>query len=116
MQLVELHRIDHHDPRFTAIDAAAFASKNLYNATLYQMRQQFIHEHSVIAYSDLDRLMQPTEQYRALPAKVAQWVLKRSALPGRVILPPVPPFSRIPAPSGAILNCRSISTSKGETF
>lgn len=80
MQLVELHRIDHHDPRFTAIDAAAFASKNLYNATLYQMRQQFIHDHSVIAYSDLDRLMQPTEQYRALPAKVAQWVLKQACL------------------------------------
>lgn len=80
MQLVELHRIDHHDPRFTAIDAAAFASKNLYNATLYQMRQQFIHDHSVIAYSDLDRLMQPTEQYRALPAKVAQWVLKQVCL------------------------------------
>jgi hypothetical protein len=32
MQLVEQHRIDRHDSRFAAIDAAAFASKNLYNA------------------------------------------------------------------------------------
>src|SRR5690242_12119080 len=76
MHLVEQHRIDRHDSRFAAIDAAAFASKNLYNAALYQMRQQFIHDPSVISYGDLDRLMQPAEQYRALPAKVAQWVLK----------------------------------------
>lgn len=77
MQLVEQHRIDRHDPRFPAIDAAAFASKNLYNATLYAMRQQFIADQTVIGYGDLDKLMQPTEQYQALPAKVAQWVLKQ---------------------------------------
>ena len=35
MQLVEQHRIDRHDPRWVAIDLAAFASKNLYNAALY---------------------------------------------------------------------------------
>jgi hypothetical protein len=29
MQLVEQHRIDRHDARFAAIDAAAFASKHL---------------------------------------------------------------------------------------
>jgi putative transposase len=72
MRLVERHRIDRHDPRFASIDTAAFASKNLYNAALYQMRQQFIRDQAVISYSALDRLMQPTEQYRALPAKVAQ--------------------------------------------
>lgn len=77
MRLVERHRIDRHDPRFASIDTAAFASKNLYNAALYQMRQQFIRDQAVISYSALDRLMQPTEQYRALPAKVAQWVLKQ---------------------------------------
>ena len=44
MQLVEQHRIDRHDPRFAAIDAAAFASKNLYNAALYLTRQAFIHQ------------------------------------------------------------------------
>src|SRR5262245_61217410 len=35
MQLVEHHLIDRHDPRWQAIDAAAFASKHLYNAALY---------------------------------------------------------------------------------
>ena len=80
MHLVEQHRIDRHDPRFAVIDAAAFASKNLYNASLYVMRQRFIQEHLVIPYGELDRLMQPTEQYRALPAKVAQWILKQVCL------------------------------------
>lgn len=77
MHLVEQHRIDRHDPRFAALDAAAFASKNLYNATLYAMRQQFIADQMVIPYGDLDKLMQSTDAYKALPAKVAQWVLKQ---------------------------------------
>jgi putative transposase len=78
VQLVEQHRIDRHDPRFAAIDAATFASKNLYNASLYHKRQAYIFEnHRIISYQDLDRLMQPTAEYRALPAKVAQWVLKQ---------------------------------------
>jgi putative transposase len=80
MRLVEQHHIDRHDPRFAAIDSAAFASKNLYNAALYQMRQQFIREQAILACGDLDRLVQPTEQYRALPARVAQWVLKQVCL------------------------------------
>ncbi len=60
------------------IDEATFASKNLYNAAMYVKRQAYIHEHHhIISYSDLDKVMQPTEQYKALPAKVAQWVLKQ---------------------------------------
>jgi IS605 OrfB family transposase len=81
MQLVEQHRIDRHDPRFAAIDAATFVSKHLYNAALYRTRQAYIHEgHRVIGYAALDTLMQPTSEYReyrALPAKVAQWVVKQ---------------------------------------
>ena len=44
MRLVEQHRIDRHDARFADIDAAAFASKHLYNAALYVTRQAFIHQ------------------------------------------------------------------------
>jgi putative transposase len=80
MHLVEQHRIDRHDARFGAIDAAAFASKNLYNAALYLTRQQFIQTQTPITYGALDHLMQPTSEYRALPAKVAQWVLKQVCL------------------------------------
>jgi putative transposase len=80
MQLVEQHRIDRHDPRWATIDAAAFASKNLYNAALYLTRQAYIKDHTVLGYGELDRLLQSTEEYRALPAKVAQWVLKQICL------------------------------------
>ena len=58
MQLVERHRIDHHDPRFAAIaaiDAAAFASKPRYNTALYATRQAHIHERRVISYEELAR-------------------------------------------------------------
>jgi putative transposase len=78
MQLVEQHRIDRHDPRFAAIDAATFASKHLYNAAMYLKRQTYIFEnHRIISSSALDKQMQPTAEYKALPAKVAQWVLKQ---------------------------------------
>ncbi len=77
MRLVEQHRIDRHDPRFAAIDAAAFASKNLYNAANYLLRQAYIFHADRIHYPALARQMRQTEPYRALPAKVAQWVLKQ---------------------------------------
>jgi putative transposase len=76
MQLVERHVIKRTDPRFKTIDAATFASKNLYNAANYVVRQSFIHEGVYLNYHEMDRRMQDHEAYRALPAKVAQWVLR----------------------------------------
>ena len=80
MQLVEQHRIDRHDTRWATIDAAAFASKNLYNAALYHTRQAYIKDHTILSYGQLDKLMQSSELYHALPAKVAQWVVKQVCL------------------------------------
>ncbi len=77
MQLVEQHRIDRHDPRWKAIDDATFASKNLYNASLYMMRYLFIRAAVSLSYDELDLIMQDDPTYRALPSKVAQWVLKQ---------------------------------------
>ena len=75
MQLVEQHVIDRNDPRYTAIDVAAFASKNLYNAALYLVRQSFICEHRYLNYHEVQKRMQSHEAYKALPAKVSQHVL-----------------------------------------
>ena len=75
MQLVEQHLINKKDKRFQVIDFAAFASKNLYNAANYVIRQEFIHTGRYITYPELARLMKGSEPYRALPAKVAQQVL-----------------------------------------
>jgi putative transposase len=78
MQVVEQHRIDRHHPAWPAMDEATFASKNLYNLALYTKRQAYIHDnHRIIGYAELDKLLQSTDAYRALPAKVAQWVLKQ---------------------------------------
>jgi putative transposase len=80
MHLVEQHRIDRHDPLFATIDAAAFASKNLYNAALDATRQAFIHQRRVITYDELARDLKASVEFRVLPAKVAQWVLRQVAL------------------------------------
>jgi putative transposase len=79
MQLVEQHCIKKSDPRYALIDAAAFQSKNLYNAALYEMRQAFIFQGVRLSYEEMDKRMQPHEAYKALPAKVAQQVLKQLA-------------------------------------
>jgi len=75
MQLVEQHVIDRKDPRYRVIDQAAFASKNLYNAALYEMRQAFIHEGKYLDYHEMDKRMQSHEAYKELPAKVSQQIL-----------------------------------------
>lgn len=79
MQLTEQHVISKSDPRFAVIDAAAFKSKNLYNAALYELRQAFIHHGIYYRYEEMDKRMQQHEAYKALPAKVSQQVLKQLA-------------------------------------
>ncbi len=75
MLLVEQHCIEKRDPRYAVIDEAAFASKNLYNAALYEMRQAFFNEGRYLKYEEIHRRMQPHETYKALPAKVSQQIL-----------------------------------------
>jgi putative transposase len=77
MQLVEQHVIDKTDARWSSIDAAAFLSKNLYNAANYIVRQAYILNQRYIPYTKLDKLMQRNPDYCALPRKVSQWVLKQ---------------------------------------
>ena len=76
MQLVEQHIIKESDPRFEPIDQAAFAAKNLYNKANYIIRQSFIHQGEYISYPTMDRRLQGTDEYQALPAKVSQQVLR----------------------------------------
>ena len=76
MQLVEQHVISRGDPRYAVIDAAAFASENLYNASLYEMRQAYIFRGERLTYEEMDKRMKRHEAYRALPAKVSQQDLR----------------------------------------
>lgn len=75
MQLVEQRVIKKEHAVYNQIDRMSFAAKNLWNAANYCMRQSFIYGNGVPSYNQMDKLMQPTEQYLALPAKVAQQVL-----------------------------------------
>jgi len=77
MELVEQHVIDRHDPRFEVIDPVCFASKNLYNAALYELRQAFFADKSAPGYAKLAHAMKANVDYKAMPAKVAQWVLRQ---------------------------------------
>ena len=76
MQLVEQHVISKTDSRYAIIDAAAFTSKNLYNAANYEIRQVFIHQGIYLNYHEMHQRMKTHEAYQALPAKVAQQVLR----------------------------------------
>jgi len=76
MQLVEQHVIRKTDPRYAAIDAAAFASKNLYNAANYLVRQAFIHEGVYLGYAEVFHRIKDHEVYCALPRKVCNDVLR----------------------------------------
>jgi putative transposase len=77
MQLVEQHIIRKTDPRYAAIDAAAFASKNLYNAANYVVRQSFIHEGVYLGSADVFHRIKDHEAYSALPRKVSNDVLRQ---------------------------------------
>lgn len=75
MQLVERHLIRRNDPRFPVIDAAAFASKNLYNQANYQIRQAFIHNETSLPYAEIFHRLKRHACYQALPRKVSNSIL-----------------------------------------
>lgn len=72
MQLVEQHVIERNHPFFAEIDMAAFASKNLFNAVNYEIRQSFIFQNLWLRYEDLAGKFKSHEAFKILPAKVAQ--------------------------------------------
>jgi putative transposase len=76
MHLVEQHVIKPTDSRYQAIDQAAFASKNLYNAANYIIRQSFIHEGVYLCYEEMHARMKSHDASKALPRKVSQQVLR----------------------------------------
>ena len=75
MQLVERHLVTKDHPQYALIDAAAFASKNLYNQANYQIRQAFIHEGRYLPYAEIFHRLKHLDCYKALPAKVANSIL-----------------------------------------
>lgn len=76
MLLVERHQIKPTHRFWQQIDELCFLSKNLYNYANYQIRQSFIFENIYLGYNKLYHLIKNTSDYKALPAKVSQQVLR----------------------------------------
>jgi len=77
MRFVERHVIDRDDYRWKRLDELSFLSKNLYNAALYQVKQEFINSNTWIRGYDLDKHYKQIliNDYRAMCANVSQSVL-----------------------------------------
>ena len=67
MKLAEQHVIKKGDPRYRAIDAAAFASKNLHNQATYQIRQAYIHEGKYLPYVEVFHRVKHLEKFTGRP-------------------------------------------------
>lgn len=77
MRLVERHVIDSNNSIFAEIDAAAFASKNLYNAANYVMRQAYINSGVILDMPTLYAEAKSFDAYCGLPRKVSNDVLRQ---------------------------------------
>lgn len=76
--LVEKHQIKYHSKEHKECDKLCFLSKNLYNSTLYAIRQHYFNTKRHLSYPEVNKQFASENQsdYRALPAKVALWTQK----------------------------------------
>lgn len=81
MQLVERRVIKSNHQVYKQVSEMCFASKNLYNAATYIMRQSLFAwgQSNVPQYNSLYHMMKGSLEYKSLPAKVSQQVLKMVA-------------------------------------
>ena len=74
MLLVEKHIIKSKHKYYDEIDNLCWLSKNLYNSTLYNVRQYYFKNKKLLKYQVINKVYVDTNNvdYRALPAKVAK--------------------------------------------
>jgi IS605 OrfB family transposase len=77
MKLVERHYIKPTNKFYKEIDNLSFLSKNLYNSALYICRQAIFNEQSIPNFNQLYHLLKDSNDYKALPTKVSQLVIKQ---------------------------------------
>ena len=53
MQPFQRHLVRKDHPQYASIDAAAFASKNVYHQANYQIRQAFLHEGTYLPSAEI---------------------------------------------------------------
>ena len=74
MVLVEKHIIKPHHKYYGELDHLCLLSKNLYNATLYSIRQYYFANKQFLNYQAVNKMFVSSDQpdYRALPTRVSQ--------------------------------------------
>jgi len=78
LYLTEQHIIKKNHSFYNDCDSLCFASKNLYNSTLYVVRKHYFEEKKYLSYGDVANkfVVEDNKDYRILPAKVSQQTLK----------------------------------------
>ena len=76
MQLVEIHQFNYNHKYYKRLDHLCWLSKNLYNATLYAVRQHYFQTNQYLSYYDVNVQFTHNNQYdyRQLPAKVSKMI------------------------------------------
>lgn len=77
MYLVEQHIISVNDKRYKDLDRICFLSKNLYNAALYEIKQEFLRTGKWIRSGELNKKMvaENNIDHRAMSGSSSQQVL-----------------------------------------
>ena len=75
MRLVRQIMYKRNDPEYEEMNELCFKSKNLYNATLYAVRQSFIKNNEYLSFNRINKIFvkENNVDYRALPAKVSKY-------------------------------------------
>ena len=76
MQLTEQHIIKKSHKFYNECDKLTFNSKNLYNYALYNIRQRYIDSETYYQFGDLNSDLKHCDDYKKLPSKVSNQVLK----------------------------------------
>ena len=78
MRLVEQHIIRSNNKHYKELKNLCRLSKNLYNATLYEIRQYFFENKKYLSYPLIDKKFKETKNidYKSLPAQTAQQTMR----------------------------------------
>lgn len=77
MKLIEKHLIRKSHHRFDELDQACFASKNIFNCAVYLCRQAYFQGEKIPTFNELYHQLKSTDDYKQLPTKVSQLVIKQ---------------------------------------
>lgn len=78
MKLIQSTIIKKNDNRYEEILDLCHKSKNLYNASLYEIRQRYFKDKKYLSYVELDRYFKESNNidYRSLPSQTAQQTMR----------------------------------------